>query len=115
MKSYIALLRLHQWVKNGFVFLPMFFGGRLTDAGCWTLSFIVFVAFSLMASAVYCLNDIRDVDADRAHPVKCRRPIASGYVSVPEAAAMTAMLVIASLGVCVLCGLGWPVTAILAL
>lgn len=115
MNPYIALLRPHQWVKNGFVFLPMFFGGRLTDVGCWMQSFVTFVAFSLMASAVYCLNDIRDVEADRAHPVKCRRPLASGTVSVPVAYVLMALLVCVSLALCVVSGIGWMAAAVLAL
>lgn len=74
-------MRPLQWAKNLFVFLPMFFSGNLLNPHAWVCSVIVFVAFSLTASAVYCLNDIRDAEADRQHPRKCRRPIASGAVS----------------------------------
>ncbi|MGI6231589.1 MAG: decaprenyl-phosphate phosphoribosyltransferase [Prevotella sp.] len=81
MKDIIRLIRPKQWVKNFFVFIPMFFGGSLLNADDFTASLIVFVAFCLVASSIYCLNDIVDVEADRAHPVKCHRPIASGAVS----------------------------------
>ena len=80
VKSILRLLRPTQWVKNGFVFVPLFFGGELLDMECWKAALWVFLAFSLMASSIYCLNDIRDVEADRAHPRKRFRPIASGDV-----------------------------------
>ena len=79
--SFLKILRPHQWVKNLFVFIPMFFGGSLLDTSDILASFITFLAFSLTASSVYCLNDIIDADADRRHPAKCHRPIASGAVS----------------------------------
>lgn len=79
--NFLKILRPHQWVKNLFVFIPMFFGGSLLDTSDILASFITFLAFSLTASSVYCLNDIIDADADRRHPAKCHRPIASGAVS----------------------------------
>lgn len=78
----IKLLRPAQWSKNVFVFLPLFFDKRFTDVGLLSLACLCFVIFSLAASAVYCLNDILDRKADALHPVKCKRPIASGAVSV---------------------------------
>ena len=83
--DHIKLLRPSHWVKNLFIFLPVFFGHQLTNASAVLSSFIAFVAFSLAASAVYCFNDIIDVEADRRHPVKCQRPIASGRVSITSA------------------------------
>lgn len=96
MKQLIKLLRYKQWVKNGFVFLPMFFGGRLGDPYCWFHAIIAFVSFSSLASSIYCINDIKDVEADRRHPKKCHRPIASGVVSIPTAWCMTFILVVFS-------------------
>lgn len=95
----IRLLRPAQWAKNLFVFLPMFFGGRLFDPESWAESAIAFVAFSLMASAVYCLNDIVDVEADRRHPRKCRRPVASGDVPVGVASAVMVILAAGSIAI----------------
>ncbi|MCH5311435.1 MAG: decaprenyl-phosphate phosphoribosyltransferase [Prevotella sp.] len=85
MSRFIKIIRPQQWVKNLFVFLPMFFGGSLTDVHDIINSLLTFFAFSCVASSVYCYNDIIDVDADRRHSVKCHRPIASGAVSVVQA------------------------------
>ena len=96
MKKTLLLIRPQQWIKNGFVLIPMFFGGRLLIADDAIASVVTFFAFSFAASAIYCFNDIVDVDADRRHPVKCHRPIASGAVSVPTAYALMAVLVLLS-------------------
>lgn len=82
MKSFLLLLRPHQWLKNSFIFLPLFFAGQLLD---WTYLYptlVAFVAYSFAASAIYCFNDIWDMEADKLHPKKCKRPIASGRMSV---------------------------------
>jgi 4-hydroxybenzoate polyprenyltransferase len=78
----IRLLRPKQWSKNVFVLLPLFFDKKFTDLRLLGLTVLCFIIFSLAASAVYCLNDILDRKADALHPVKCKRPIASGAVSV---------------------------------
>ena len=82
IKSILRLTRHKQWIKNMFVFIPLFFGGELFDLHSVWLAVLTFFAFSLVASSIYCYNDIVDVDADRHHPVKCLRPIASGEVSI---------------------------------
>ena len=96
MKKTLLLIRPQQWIKNGFVLIPMFFGGRLLNADDAIASVVTFFAFSFAASAIYCFNDIVDVDADRRHPIKCHRPIASGAVSVPTAYALMAVLALLS-------------------
>ena len=96
MKKTLLLIRPQQWIKNGFVLIPMFFGGRLLNADDAIASVVTFFAFSFAASAIYCFNDIVDVDADRRHSVKCHRPIASGAVSVPTAYALMAVLALLS-------------------
>ena len=78
----LRLLRPAQWVKNAFVLLPLFFGQQMTDVHLLVRALVAALVFSLAASAVYCLNDILDREADAQHPTKCRRPIASGAVSV---------------------------------
>lgn len=85
MNSYIRLLRPQQWVKNLFVVLPLFFGGELFDVPSLLSVLITTAVFCLVASSVYCYNDIVDVDDDRRHPRKCHRPVASGAISVPVA------------------------------
>lgn len=74
----------------------MFFGGRLLNVDDAIASVVTFFAFSFVASAIYCFNDIVDVEADRRHPVKCHRPIASGAVSVPTAYAQMVILTLLS-------------------
>ena len=96
MKKTLLLIRPQQWIKNGFVLIPMFFGGRLLNVDDAIASVVTFFAFSFVASALYCFNDIIDVEADRRHPVKCHRPIASGAVSVPTAYALMVILALLS-------------------
>ncbi|MCE5307156.1 MAG: decaprenyl-phosphate phosphoribosyltransferase [Acidobacteriales bacterium] len=81
LRSYFILLRPHQWIKNAFVFAPLIFAGELTSSRSIVLAVWAFLSFSLVASAVYVLNDWFDQDQDRQHPVKRARPIASGLVS----------------------------------
>jgi len=100
MRHILRLLRPEQWTKNLFVFLPVFFGGQLLNVSALLSCAAAFMAFSLAASSIYCFNDILDVETDRAHPDKCKRPIASGIISVRQAYAMTAICLLASL--CVL-------------
>ena len=96
MKKTLLLIRPQQWIKNGFVLIPMFFGGRFMNVDDAIASVVTFFAFSFVASAIYCFNDIIDVEADRRHPVKCHRPIASGAVSVPTAYALMVILTLLS-------------------
>lgn len=99
MKSnLLKLIRPHQWLKNVFVMIPMFFGGSLLDPSDIRASVVTFFAFSFIASSVYCFNDIIDVEADRRHPVKCKRPIASGAISVRSAWALMALMFLLSVG-----------------
>jgi 4-hydroxybenzoate polyprenyltransferase len=81
MTKYIQLIRPQQWAKNGFVFLPIFFNGELLNTVKLCSCAMAFLAFSLAASSVYCLNDICDAESDRLHPDKNRRPVASGAIS----------------------------------
>lgn len=82
--AYLKLVRPRQWVKNMFVFLPLTFAKELFQFAAVYDALKAFVAFSFVASAVYIMNDITDVAADRAHPQKRFRPIAAGSVSMVE-------------------------------
>lgn len=84
MRNIITLLRPHQWLKNLFIFLPLFFSRHLVDWEYIYPCIISFVAYCFAASSVYCFNDIWDVASDRLHPKKCKRPIASGKISRKE-------------------------------
>ncbi len=85
-----------------FVLLPLFFNGSMSDLWRWKQAAVAFFAFSAMAGAIYCLNDIRDVEADRRHPEKRLRPLASGEISVRSAYVLMAVLVVVSVGICFL-------------
>lgn len=77
LSALMRLIRPKQWIKNGFIFMPLFFGGELFNTSALLAGVIAFFAYSFAASSIYCFNDIYDVEADRRHPVKCHRPIAS--------------------------------------
>ncbi len=109
--SIIKVIRPHQWIKNVFVFVPLFFSGSITQVDSLIVGAIVFLAFSFVASSIYCLNDIIDVEADRQHPVKCRRPIASGKVSVAEGYVCMALMLVASFALTALLGTTFMATA----
>lgn len=94
------LIRVRQWVKNLFVFLPLIFGGKLLSLTDVWLGLAAFISFSLAASSIYVLNDIVDRDTDRKHPVKCRRPIASGRVPVALAGGIATVLAAFALSCC---------------
>lgn len=96
----IKLLRPHQWVKNIFIFLPLFFGGYLFNLEDWINSIYAFFAYSFTASSIYCFNDIWDVEADRQHPKKCKRPIASGAIRVPAAYCIMLIMALFSSLIC---------------
>lgn len=104
--KYIRLIRPSHWIKNMFVFMPLFFGHQLLNIPLLLNAMVMCVSFSFIASAVYCLNDIIDVEADRRHPVKCKRPIASGDVSVPTAYLMMLILIAMSISVLFLSSVG---------
>jgi 4-hydroxybenzoate polyprenyltransferase len=93
--QYLKLLRPKHWAKNLFLFIPLFFVGDIFDIDKMLLVFGGFWCFSLLASSIYIINDYFDIEADRAHPTKCKRPLAAGTVSKPAALVLFALLVIA--------------------
>ncbi len=99
LKAYIRLSRPHQYLKNGFIWLPIFFGYQLTNPRSVLLTALAFISFSLMASTVYIINDIKDIESDRQHPIKKQRPLASGQIRRKEAVWVALVLFAASLGV----------------
>lgn len=90
------LLRVKQWVKNLFVFLPAIFSGQLFNAETFLHTLEAFFIFCLISSTIYILNDICDRKADREHPRKRLRPIASGKVSVGLAATIAVVVFVAA-------------------
>lgn len=100
----LRLLRPHQWIKNGFVLVAPFFAHAWSDPDVLFRSLLALVAFSLTSSAVYIGNDLHDVERDRAHPTKSRRPIAAGRVSSREATTMAVLLLALGLPIAALAG-----------
>ena len=92
--KYLRLLRVKHYIKNGLVFLPLFFARRVTAVDLLFKSLLAFAVFCLISSAVYILNDIRDVQHDQIHPLKRNRPIASGAVSKNAAWVVFALLLL---------------------
>ena len=90
---YIRALRPHQWLKNSLIFLPMLAAHQL-DAATFVTSFFAFFAFSLVASSVYFLNDLLDLNADRAHPRKRLRPFASGTLPIAHGSTLALALLL---------------------
>ncbi len=93
MTHIFRLLRVEQWVKNLFVFLPLFFSGNIFDLKLVLYSLFAFVLFSLAASSVYIVNDYSDIESDKKHPVKRHRPLASGAISKRKARILLILLV----------------------
>ncbi|MET0635094.1 MAG: decaprenyl-phosphate phosphoribosyltransferase [Chitinophagaceae bacterium] len=96
--EYIKLLRPKDWAKNFFLFIPLFFAGDIFDTEKLINLFFGFLAFSAVASSIYILNDYRDIEDDRKHPSKCKRPLASGAVTRPAALVLAATLIILGFG-----------------
>jgi decaprenyl-phosphate phosphoribosyltransferase len=108
----LVTLRPHQWVKNLFVAAALVFAHKLTEVDYALRTGLAFLAFCALSGAVYAFNDVRDVEADRKHPTKSKRPIAAGKLS--ERAALTAAVVLAvgSLAGCL--ALDWRLSIIAA-
>lgn len=119
----LRALRPHQWVKNVFVFAALVFAGgqaravSLEDA---LATLLAAAAFCLGSSTIYLVNDIMDVESDRQHPEKRRRPIAAGELSIPAAWGVSAVCLTGAVGLALLCGgepfpLLWIVLAYVAM
>jgi len=106
MNGIIRSMRPEQWLKNGFVLAPIVFSGLIGDPDAWLRTVLAVVAFCAASSAVYLVNDVIDREADRSHPIKKNRAIASGEVSVTTALVVAVVLVAAAAAVAVWLG-GW--------
>jgi decaprenyl-phosphate phosphoribosyltransferase len=96
--EYLKLLRPKDWAKNLFLFLPLFFAGEIFNIEKFEHVFLGVIAFCCVASSIYIINDYRDKEDDRKHPVKCNRPIASGAVSGPAALIICLILIMLGFG-----------------
>lgn len=92
MKDYIKLMRMEHWLKNGLVFLPLFFSKNLLDANKFLLCLLGWFLFSLTASIVYIINDINDIESDKRHDIKKNRPLPSGKITIKNAIKLLILL-----------------------
>ena len=104
MPPLLTACRPLHWLKNLLVFVPIFVSHRFLDFHSWELSFLGFVALSCTASAGYLLNDLTDLQADRAHPIKRHRPLASGRITAVQAGAATAALLVLAIFISLVSG-----------
>lgn len=84
LKVWLKQLRVHQWAKNALIFVPVLAAHRVLDPGAMSATLLAFASFSLLASAVYIWNDLSDIDDDRRHPTKSRRPLAAGDIRIRD-------------------------------
>lgn len=96
VKDIIRLIRPYHWVKNLFVFLPLFFDKRITDFPAILSCLVVFGSFCAISSCIYCINDIIDSEYDKLHPEKRHRPVASGNISKTAAFLIASLLFLIS-------------------
>ena len=97
MRALLELARPEQWIKNGFVLLPLIFGQAAGDRAALRGALLATLAFCFVSSAVYAGNDVADAERDRKHPTKCRRPVARGSVGTTDALLFAALLAIVGL------------------
>lgn len=92
--NYLKLIRVHQWVKNLFVFVPLLFSLHLFDKDYFLTTLFAFVIFCLASSLIYVINDVIDIEADKSHPTKKKRPLPAGEISKKSAIIVVAILAV---------------------
>lgn len=98
-------LRVHQWAKNALIFVPMMLAGHFLDAHAAVRCVVTFLAFGMIASATYLLNDLMDLEDDRRHWTKRHRPLASGVIGIGEGCAAAVALLVGGIALAATCGL----------
>ena len=99
MKKYLKLIRVKHYLKNVIVFLPLFFSSKLFDVNALLITFLGFIQYSFVSSIVYIINDIRDIDDDRKHDEKRKRPLASGEIKIKNAIIVVVLLALITIGI----------------
>ena len=104
LRAAVRAMRPHQWAKNVLVFVPLVMAHAITDVTGWRNALGMFLAFCATASGIYLVNDLSDLAADRQHPRKRQRPLASGALPLPVGAALACVLLAAGFGLSHLIG-----------
>ena len=94
LKAIIKLIRPHQWLKNALIFLPLLLAFRFDEPSLWWTGLLTFACFSFVASHVYIINDCLDIENDRHHPKKSKRPLAAATLSIPFALVLAVVLLV---------------------
>lgn len=97
LKPYFKAIRVHQWSKNVLIFLPLLLAGGSSSPEVWLSTVLAFISFSLCASSIYIWNDLLDLEADRAHPIKQFRPFAAGTIPIQQGILMAPCLLLLGL------------------
>ena len=97
-RTWLRALRVHQWVKNVLIFIPLLTSHRIFDLYAVAHAALGFVIFSMVASSTYIVNDLLDLPADRRHATKCKRPLAAGLISIPSGIMAACLLLGAAAG-----------------
>lgn len=97
IKTWLKALRIHQWAKNGLLFIPIFTAHKFHEYDLIINTILAFISFGICASATYIINDLLDLEADRAHAVKRNRPFASGNLDLDTGILVSILLLLASL------------------
>ncbi len=106
-RHWVKGLRLYQWLKNVLIFMPLAAGHAWDQPDTLLLVLLAFLSFGLCASSVYLLNDLLDLNTDRRHPRKCRRPFAAGQLPIVEGVVAIPLLLIAAFGLSLLINPPW--------
>jgi decaprenyl-phosphate phosphoribosyltransferase len=97
MKKYLKLIRVEQYIKNVFVFAPLFFDSQFLNLHNLINVFWAFICFCMASSSVYILNDYFDINEDKNHPQKCKRPLASGSISIKDGLSLLFLLLLTTI------------------
>lgn len=112
IRNIIRLLRPIQWIKNAFIFAPLLFAGNLFEIRDVLKSGFAFLCFSLLASSIYAVNDIIDLEEDRKHPIKQSRPLPSGTLPVSAAFGLSLILAVGSFTLAICLGRNFLLVAL---
>jgi 4-hydroxybenzoate polyprenyltransferase len=104
LRAAFRAMRPHQWSKNFLVFVPILTAQAVFDVTAWIATMVLFAAFCAVASSIYLVNDVLDIESDRSHPRKRNRPIANGSLPIPVAGALSVFLIVCGMALAVRAG-----------